>query len=356
MPNQEKRKRVPSNENVLSTSTQQAKRSKILDFREEGHPSLGTSCVQFATATRPMELNFPQAPKNSESELAARVSEAFGAAAGRPFAKENLERAKRWLHFRGLVISETTTGSEATLAQQIVQHLRHEIPHGFRLYTLDGNPIIPKGLLLLVAIAHYYAIRIVIFSTRCKPIEITPNEFSYTVALLRHQDSILSVGGWYPLELAKNWVERTPSVHMTPTPLMASPAAVKRPQGAAPKRKLPANYASISDDTLKDLLRIVMKERLQNDYEKEMKQNPTLKKLDDFKKTNINQTSPPRGYVQSVLKRLGETIDTSNMNGLGLSKCLGRMKDPSTMQIWKEVMEEYLAAISKNPNICTPSQ
>lgn len=93
-----------------------------------------------------MELNFPQALKNSESELAARVSEAFDAATGRPFAKENLERAKRWLYFRGLVISETTTGSKATLAQQIVQHLRYEVPHGFRLYTLDGNPIIPKGL------------------------------------------------------------------------------------------------------------------------------------------------------------------------------------------------------------------
>jgi len=103
-----------------------------------------------------------------------------------------------------------------------------------------------------------------------------------------------------------------------------------------------------------------MKERLQKDHEKEMQQNPKPKKLDDFKKKNINRTSPPRGYVESVLERLGETIDTSNMNGLGLSKRLGKMKDPSTMQIWKEVMEEYLAAISKNPNICTsaatPSQ
>ncbi|CAG8734216.1 3224_t:CDS:2, partial [Ambispora leptoticha] len=34
-----------------------------------------------------------------------------------------------------------------------------------------------------------------------------------------------------------------------------SPAAAKRPQEAAPKQKVPANYALISDDTLRDLLR-----------------------------------------------------------------------------------------------------
>lgn len=214
--------------------------------------------MQFATATSPpMELNFPQVLKNSESELAARMSEAFGAAAGRPFAKENLEQAKRWLHFRGLVISETT-GSEVTLAQQIVQHLRHKIPHGFRLYILDRNPIILKGLLLLVAIAHYYAIRIIIFSTRCKPIEITPNRFSYTAALLRHQDSILSVGEWYPLGLAGNWIKRTATVHMDMVTLMDSPPAIQRSKGVAPKRKLSANYALISDDILRDLLHRVM--------------------------------------------------------------------------------------------------
>ena len=188
------------------------------------------------------------------------MKEAFNSASGKPFAKENLRRATRWLHFQGLVVSELITGSEPTLAQQIVRYLRNEAPHGFRLRMPDGNTVVLKGLLLLVAISHLYAIRIVIFSTRRKPIEIVPptNGGCYTAALLRHQDSILSVGEWYPLGLAGNWVERTPSVHMLPTPLMASPAAVKRPQGAAPKRKAGANYASISDDLLKNLLRIVM--------------------------------------------------------------------------------------------------
>ena len=64
----------------------------------------------------------------------------------------------------------------------------------------------------------------------------------YTVAFLRHQDSILSVGEWYPLELAKNWVKQIATAHvtMTSTPPMASPAAVKRPQyqGAAPNIKV----------------------------------------------------------------------------------------------------------------------
>ena len=79
-----------------------------------------------------------------------------------------------------------------------------------------------------------------------------------------------------------------------------------------------------------------------------MRQNPTLQKLDNFKKKITNQTSP-RGYVKSVLERLGETIDTSNMNALGLSSHLRRIKDPSTMQIWKEVTEEYVATISMDP-------
>ena len=46
----------------------------------------------------------------------------------------------------------------------------------------------------------------------------------YTVAFLRHQDSILSVGEWYPLELAKNWVKQIATAHvtMTSTPPMDS--------------------------------------------------------------------------------------------------------------------------------------
>ena len=52
----------------------------------------------------------------------------------------------------------------------------------------------------------------------------------------------------------------------------------------------------------------------QYDYEKEVRKNPTQKKLDDLKKKNINRASPLRDYVESILKRLGETIDTSKMN------------------------------------------
>src|SRR5262249_11468242 len=150
-------------------------------------------------------LTFSQA---SNDEFVSRVNKTFDSAVGKPFAKENLQRATRWLHFRGLVISELIAGSEPTLLQQIVRYLRNEAPHGFRLCMPDGNTVVLKGILLLVAIAHLYAIRIVIFSTRRKPIEVVPptNGECYTLAFLRHQDSILSVGGWYPLELAKNWV------------------------------------------------------------------------------------------------------------------------------------------------------
>jgi len=256
------------------------------------------------------------------------------------------------------------SGSEPTLAQQIVRYLRNEVLHGFRLCMSDGNTVILKGVLLLIAIAHLYEIQIIIFSTRKKPVEIAPptNGIRYTVALLRHQDSILSVGEWYPLGLAQNWIKQTATVRMTSTIPMASPAAVKRPPGAAPKKKVPANYASISNDTLKGLLQLVMKERLQNDYEKEVRKNFTQQKLDKFKEKNLNRARPPKGYVESVLERLGEAIDTSNMNGIGLSSRLQRIKDPNTVQIWKEVVKEYLTAISttNTSNIgtsaATPSQ
>ncbi|CAG8458472.1 10154_t:CDS:10 [Ambispora leptoticha] len=85
------------------------------------------------------------------------------------------------------------------------------------------------------------------------------------------------------------------------------------------------------------LLLLYRKERLRNDYEKEVGQNPTQKELDNFKEKNTNRASPPRGYVEALLERLSETIDTSNMKALGLSNRLRRIKDPSTMQIWKEL-------------------
>lgn len=126
-------------------------------------------------------------------------------------------------------------------------------PHGFCLRMPDGNTVILKGILLLVAIAHLYAIRIVIFSTRRKPIEIVPptNGWCYTVAFLRHQDSILSVGEWYPLELAKNWVKRAATICTSHT-TVASPA-IKRPEGAAPKRKM-INRLVTTYDLLSDIM------------------------------------------------------------------------------------------------------
>ena len=157
-------------------------------------------------------------------------------------------------------MSKFTAGREPTLGEQISRYLNSEVPHGFRLHMPNGNIVIPKGLLLLVAIIHLYAIRVVIFSTRKKPVEIGSgrDRTCHTVALLRHQDSILSEGAWYALELAKNWVKRTATIHMDMVTSMVSPPAIKRSQGAAPKRKVPADYASIGDDILRDLLRSVM--------------------------------------------------------------------------------------------------
>ena len=123
---------------------------EVLDFREEGS----------------LVLNFSQALKNSKSELTSRINKAFGSASDKPFFKENLRRVTRWLHFWGLVVFEPIAGGEPTLAQQIVQYLRNEALHEFRFRLFDGSIVVLKGLLLLVAIAHLYVIRIVVFSTR----------------------------------------------------------------------------------------------------------------------------------------------------------------------------------------------
>ncbi|CAG8557903.1 2117_t:CDS:2, partial [Diversispora eburnea] len=49
--------------------------------------------------------------------------------------------------------------------------------------------------------------------------------------------------------------------------------------------------------------------------------------------------------------KLDEIIDTRNMNGLGLSKCLKKIQNPNTMQIWKEEVEEYMTTVSENSTI-----
>ena len=43
------------------------------------------------------------------------------------------------------------------------------------------------------------------------------------------------------------------------------------------------------------------------------------------------------------------------MNTLGLSNRLGRIKEPNTMQIWKEVVGEYLTTISNQTTISNVS-
>lgn len=190
----------------------------------------------------------------------SRVNEAFDSAFGKPFSKENLQQARKWLHFRGLVVSECIAGSKPTLAQQIVQYLKNKSFHGFQLKMPNGSTVVPKGILLLVAIADLYKIRIVVFSTRRKPVEILANttEACYTIALLRHQDSILSEGAWYPLDLAQNWTKQIPTVHMSTSTPMVSLPATQRSKGTALKRNARVDYKSISDNILKENLHIVM--------------------------------------------------------------------------------------------------
>ena len=211
-----------------------------LTFHEEGGPSLTLS-------------------EACDNEFMSRVDGAFNAAFGKPIAKENLKKAKNWLRFHGLAVCETITASKPTLAQQIVQYLRNTASHGFRFWMPNGSSISLKGVLLLVAIAQLYNIRIVVFSTRRKPLEIISNtsQVCYTIALLWHQDSILSIGAWYPLGPAQNWTKQIPTVHMsTSTPMVSLPATQRLE--TAPKRNARVNYKSISDDTLKNLLHIVM--------------------------------------------------------------------------------------------------
>ena len=190
------------------------------------------------------------------------MNEALDFADDKPFANENLPKARKWLRFRGLVVCEITAGS-MTLSQQIVQYLNNKVPHRFRLRVAGGNTVVPKGILLLVAIAHLYAIRIIVFSTRRKPVVIPPQdteEQCRTIAILNHKDSILSIGEWYPLGLDQDWIRPTaamPAMPASTDTAIISPPAIQRPKGEAPKRKAPVDYKSISDDTLKNLLRVV---------------------------------------------------------------------------------------------------
>lgn len=197
-------------------------------------------------------------PREDTSELETRINEAFEFASNKPIANENLRKTKRWLYFQGLTISETIVENTPTLTQQIVQYLKNEISHGFNLCSSNGTNIVLKGILLLIAIAYYYNIKIIIFSSRKKPLKIVPKKTTYTIALLYHQDSILSIGMWYPLGLVKNWTKRTAKVPMDYITVVNSLPAILRPENSAKKRKKRADYKSIGDNTLKRILNIVM--------------------------------------------------------------------------------------------------
>ena len=214
-------------------------------------------------------LTCSQSDIDQDTVFKTRVKDAFNSAGGKPFAMENLNKARRWLLFHGLDICEATANSEPTLSQQIVQCLRpaednkdnKNAHHAFHLKLPNGRLFTPKRLLLLITIARLYTIKIVVFSTRKKPLEIVPDaekECKWTVAILSHQDSVLSVGQWYPLGLAVGWAKQPASVRKATDELMDSPPAIKRTEGTAPKRKNAVSYKSIGIDTLKNALRIVM--------------------------------------------------------------------------------------------------
>lgn len=97
------------------------------------------------------------------------------------------------------------------------------------------------------------------------------------------------------------------------------------------------------------------KERLQNDYNKEVGQDSTQQKQDNFWKKNINRKRPPKGYVQRLLEKLGETTDISNMDNIGLSTRVQRVKNPGSVELWKEVVQDYQTAISRNDTTISSS-
>ncbi|CAG8458456.1 10153_t:CDS:2 [Ambispora leptoticha] len=181
--NKEERKRIPNGKELLSTVRQHTKRLKTL------HPE---------DALNLLTLN--QTSSVLIRETLRLLRRGFDSASGKPFAKENFDKQQNG-------------------------YISRACPSRIRLYMPDGNTVVLKGIFLLIAITHLYTIRVVIFSTRRKPVE-TDREH-HTVALSSHQNSILSVGEWYPLDLAKNWVKRIAAAHVTSTPPMVSSKGLK---------------------------------------------------------------------------------------------------------------------------------
>ncbi len=57
----------------------------------------------------------------------------------------------------------------------------------------------------------------------------------------------------------------------------------------------------------------------------------------------------PRGIVGRLLERLGENIDTNNMDTLGLTGHLSRIKGFDKMQAWRDAVEKYMEDVLENP-------
>ncbi|CAG8476917.1 7772_t:CDS:1, partial [Paraglomus occultum] len=110
-----------------------------------------------------------------------------------------------------------SAGNEPTLAQKIVRYLKNKVPRGFRLCIPDGNTVVLKGIILLVAIAYLYTIQVVIFSTRRKPIELYHLQTGYT---MQPHSYIIKIQ-FYPWESGAAGGHNTYTSHTT----MVSPPA-----------------------------------------------------------------------------------------------------------------------------------
>jgi hypothetical protein len=89
------------------------------------------------------------------------------------------------------------------------------------------------------------------------------------------------------------------------------------------------------------------RERLQGEYGK-LGRNPTQKQLESFKQKKLGQKSLPRGIVGRLLEKIGQEVDTSNMNTPGLTSHLSRIKGFNKMQAWRDAVEEFMEDVPEN--------
>jgi len=161
----------------------------------------------------------------------------------------------KWVNvaFNSALASTRNKSGPGPLAQQIVQYLKNKALHRFRLCMPDGKTVILKGILLLVAIAHLC----LLFFPHVENHPRHRQRTSYSCILESSGLNIISRGmvpTWTGRKLGQVNSCSICDLHSTND----LSTAVKRPQGTAPKQKTLANYASIGDDTLRDLLQSVM--------------------------------------------------------------------------------------------------